>query len=77
MKAILAHQKYNELIENIEGSESVELEDWNEFFQTAEETSMETIVKEKQTSKLIMKVMIEVIQELLIKQNKTQSNGVH
>lgn len=77
MKANLAHQKYKELTENVEGAESVELEDWNEFFLSAEETPMETIVKEKQTSKLIMKVMIEVIQELLIKQNKNQSNGLH
>ena len=68
MKAKLAHKKYKELNKNNKSADAVELEDWNDFFLTADSVSIATLINEKSTEKIIMKVMIELIEELLIKQ---------
>lgn len=74
MKAKLAYDKYNELVKDIEGSEPVDMEDWNNFFSSSESVSMNEILAMNNINKIIMKVMIEIIEELL---TKNQNNELH
>lgn len=74
MKSTLAYKKYNDLVKDIEGSEAIELEDWKEFFLSSESVTMNEILVMNNTHKIIMKVMIEIIEELL---TKNQKNELH